>query len=460
MKKILSIIIAFMLIFSCFATTAFASKYNIIFDEDLDPFKVQEPVGAFSDNYEKFYINGVPHSRVNANAVTVSFKYNLLVRDEHNANYYSGGTIYIDFTEEQKQKISEIKIQHNEECTIFSITIEYNDGALLTATYLNDDYFEEYNNVINGNVDRYVVDFMYPSGNYVETTRDKLKGEPVTLTRNQLSSWGKFDSCDVVAKSKDGSISMIVGAILMLDNNYYYLNFKETGKDEDDVWSGSIGALAGVQLYKVTDAELIKFFDDAMTDFYEDDYGILYDDDATESISIGFFVFVFAIIPFVILVFFLVKAIKGKGIYKKMYFTVVAVCLAEIIVFAVLTGIVSKTSSLDEFEFTLTGKTIEEYADELGVGTHGEETAMLKEGYYCGEGDCKDGHATGYFYRDKDCSEEDAMLKLNLGEKKADFYVDIPNAVVYQTDWTTNAVINTTEYENGYIVEYQVVGVG
>ena len=55
--------------------------------------------------------------------------------------------------------------------------------------------------------------------------------------------------------------------------------------------------------------------------------------------------FVFAFIPLAILVFFLIKAITGKGIYKKLYFVVVAVCLAEIIVFSILAGIFIKTSS-------------------------------------------------------------------------------------------------------------------
>ena len=462
MKKLLSITIAFILIFSCFAVTAFAGRFNIVIGSDFDPFSAEEPIGTFSENYEEFYINGVPHSRVNTNALNVELNYNLLVSDEHNSSYYAGGTIYIDFTEEQKQKVKEVKIEHNGACTIFSVTIDYNDGATLTATYLSNDFYDEYNDVINGNVDTYIVDFMYPSGNYVETTKEKLMGEPVTLTRNQLSDWGKFDSCDVVAKSDDGSISMVIGAVIMLDDDYYYLNFKETGTDENDVeWSGSIGALAGLPFYKVTDEELVKFFDDAMTDFYEDDYGILYDDSATESISIGFFVFVFAIIPFVILVFFLVKAIKGKGVYKKIYFTVVAVCLAELIVFATIAGIVIKTTAIDVNEILSSGKTIEEFAESVGVGKSTENVILLKEAVYCGDGDCKDGCTTGYFYRGKNVTEEDAMLEL-FGAKKTDAYdrTDIDTDVIYEASWSTNIIVETTDFKEGYIVEYEIIGVG
>lgn len=342
MKKILSVIIAFMLIFSCFAVTVFANNYGIIVeDDDYDPFSAKEPVASFSENYEKFYLNGVPHSRVNASAIKTQLNYNLLVRDEHNTNFYSGGTIYADLTDKQSQEVDSIEIEHNYQCTIFKVALYFKDGSTLTATYLNDDYLDDYNNVINGNVERFVVDFTYPSGNMVETTREKLMGETVTFARSELSDWSDFDFNEVTAKNDDGSIAMVVGAIIIIDDNYYYLHNSEAGVSED-VWYGSIGGLAGLPLHKISDEELIKEFDDALVDYYEDDYGILYDDDATESISIVFFAFVFAFIPLVILVIFLIKAIRGKGVYKKMYFTVSALCVAELVVFVIMTLIIAK----------------------------------------------------------------------------------------------------------------------
>ena len=52
------------------------------------------------------------------------------------------------------------------------------------------------------------------------------------------------------------------------------------------------------------------------------------------------------------------------------------------------------------------------------------------------------------------------MLLLDLGEKTDNMYDHIDNAVIYQASWSENIVVNSTEYENGYIVEYEVIGVG
>ena len=97
----------------------------------------------------------------------------------------------------------------------------------------------------------------------------------------------------------------------------------------------------------------------------------------------------------------------------------------------------------------------------MDVSNNGENVTMIKEAYYCGDGDwCEDDCATGYFYRDKDCSEEDAMLLLDLGEKTENTDEWIDSDFVYVASWSQNIVVNSTEYANGYIVEYQVVGVG
>lgn len=454
MKKILSIIIAFMLIFSCFAVTVFAE--NTV--EEFNIFDAKMPVGTFSDRYEHFYADGEQYTRINASIIEMNLKYNWIIEEVYNDDFYTGDSIFIELTDQQKQEIKDIRLSSNEQRTLVQATLTYFDDAEMTIVYLKDSYLEEYNKIASGETDTLIIHFVYPSNNYVEAQRQQLSGEITTFTNSRLVDLE--DDYDVVAQNSDSSISVVAGKLLIIDDEYYYLNYKEAGFDEDDWYSGSIGKIANKPLHKITDAQLIADIDNAMEDYYDDDYGVLYDDNATESISIVFFIFVFAVIPLAILVFFLVKAIKGKGIYKKMYFTVVAVCLAEIIVFSILAGLFIKTSSLDEFDFTLAGRTIEEYAEDIGVGTHGEDVAMLKEGYYCGEGDCKDGHATGYFYRDKDYAEADAMLKLDLGEK-TDRYCDyIDNAVIYQASWSENVIVNTTEYENGYIVEYQVVGVG
>ena len=450
MKKLLSLIISFVLIFSCFAVTVFA--------EDFDLLNAKTPIGTFSDRYEKFYAEGEQYTRIKASVIETDLNYNWIVEEEYVSEYYLGVGIYIQLTNQQKQEIKTVKLKTNKDRTLIEATFTYFDDAQMTVMYLKDAYLEEYNKVVTGQTETLTIEFVYPSYNNVEAQRQQLVGEMTTFTNSRLVDLE--DDYDVVARNSDGSMSVVVGKLLVIADEYYYLNYKEAGFGEDDWYSGSIGEIANKPLNKITDTQLIAAIDGAMEEYYNDDYGVLYDDDVTESISIGFFVFVFAVVPLAILVFFLIKAIRGKGIYKKLYFAVVAVCLAEIVVFAVLAGIVIKTSSLDEFDFTLSGRTVEEYADDIGVGKNGEEVELLKEAVYCGDGDCRDGCTTGYFYRDKNYSEEDAMLQLELGEKTENTDEWIDSDFVYVASWSKNIVVNSTEYENGYIVEYQVVGVG
>lgn len=450
MKKLLSLIISFVLVFSCFAVTVFA--------EDFDLLNAKTPIGTFSDRYEKFYAEGEQYTRIKASVIETDLNYNWIVEEEYVSEYYLGVGIYIQLTNQQKQEIKTVKLKTNKDRTLIEATFTYFDDAQMTVMYLKDAYLDEYNKVVTGQTETLTIEFVYPSYNNVEAQRQQLVGEMTTFTNSRLVDLE--DDYDVVARNSDGSMSVVVGKLLVIADEYYYLNYKEAGFGEDDWYSGSIGEIANKPLNKITDTQLIAAIDGAMEEYYNDDYGVLYDDDVTESISIGFFVFVFAVVPLAILVFFLIKAIRGKGIYKKLYFAVVAVCLAEIVVFAVLAGIVIKTSSLDEFDFTLSGRTVEEYADDIGVGKNGEEVELLKEAVYCGDGDCRDGCTTGYFYRDKNYSEEDAMLQLELGEKTENTDEWIDSDFVYVASWSKNIVVNSTEYENGYIVEYQVVGVG
>lgn len=465
MKKLLSLIISFVLIFSCFAVTAFA--------EDFDVFNSKMPIGTFSDRYEHFYADGEQYTRINATVVEMTLGYYWIVEEEYNSDYYLGTSIYIELSNQQKQEIKTVKLKSNKERTLVEATLVYFDEVEMTIVYLKDDYLGEYNKVVNGETDTLTVDFSYPYENKVVAQRNQLLGETMSFTRNQLSGFN--NSFDVTAQNSDASMSVIAGKILLVDKEYYYLNFTEAGLTEKD-FDYNLGKFADKPIHKITDTALIEEFNNAMVEYYEDDYGVLYDDDATESISIGFFVFVFAFIPLVILVFFLIKGITGKGIYKKLYFAVVAVCLAEIVVFAVLAGIVIKTSSDDNYNIiggsynddqiivsdwgNVSTEEIKEYADDIDVSNNGEDATMLKDAIYCGDGDCRDGCTTGYFYRDKDCSIEDAMLLLDLGEKTDNMYDHIDNAVIYQASWSENIVVNSTEYENGYIVEYQVIGVG
>ncbi len=466
MKKILSIMFAIMLIFSCFAVTAFAEDMPIVdseifFEEDIYdtynyPIYDKQPIISFSDDFKKLYVNDEPFSRFDASALSTDFGYTVVAEDERNENLRSSA--YVEWTDEQKKSISDIYIEVNLETTMYRIEFYYGDGSSLTVYYLKDALFEDYKEIINGNADKYLIDFLWPDGNIVTATKSEMAGEIVSLTEKEIyDSTIEFFYVDCANESL--SLSAYAGIVCLMDETYYYIDYKENNIEEADFLYGEdLDADVTLKVHKITDEALNARFQTALEDYYNDDYGIFYDDDASDVISVVFLIFVFAVVPAVLFVIFLIKAIRGKGVYKKIYGTVAAFCIAELIVFIIIAIII--TSVAPAFEFTLTKKTGEDYAIEMDVDLSSMEVCLLKEAVYCGDGGCTDGCTTGYFYRDQYCSEEDAMMELGLGEPDGVSDEYFGYKTIYRTSFEENIVVDTTEYENGYIVEYMVIGVG
>lgn len=341
MKKILSIMFAFLLIFSCFAVTAFAEDVAIeVPDYDYwgAIYYETQPVMTLSEDYKKLYVDGESFSRFNASMLVTDFAYSVDVVEKHNPYSHTGA--YVDLTDEQRNNIENINIQVNPIKNIYHIAICFNDGSVLSMTFLQDSYFEEYNEIVSGKANEYKIDFKYPDENIVTAQKAQLFGEIGTLSRNELSKL--YDYYYVTAENSDGSIVMYSGQLFSVNETYYYVDFQEAGLDGanwyDDI---ALGNLADCPVHKITDEELFKNLQSAQQKYYEDDYGVLYDDDAIDAISAVFLIFIFAVVPAVIFVIFLVKAIRGKCVYKKIYGTVTALCAAELIVFTIIAVIIA-----------------------------------------------------------------------------------------------------------------------
>lgn len=359
MKKILSLMFAFLFIFSCFAVTAFAEDFAI--DDDFNIFEAKQPTITFSEDYQKLYVDGEPFSRFNSSTIAADFGYTVLVEYEYNSQYYTGNSAYVKLTDRQKENIADILIERNQYKNMYRIEIYFNDGSSLTVYFLQDTCFDEYNKIISGNVNEYIVDFSYPEDNTVIAQKTDLFGETVKLNRNDLADL--YETYSVFVQSSDGSMVAYVGAVFNIGENFYYIDYKETGVDSEFLYDTPQGMLAELSVHRITDEALLEKLNSAQESYYSDDYGILYDDDATESISTVFLIFIFAVVPAVILVISLVKAIRGKGIYKKIYGTVSALCIAELIVFVIIAVIFSSSShsSPSVPDYVLGGSNSEEY---------------------------------------------------------------------------------------------------
>lgn len=304
MKKIISVIIPVLLLFSCLGLTAFAENSSV----------------TISDDYQKLYLDGNSYSRFNNSTIEVEyFSFNADV--ELNAT--------------QQELIDEVVLETNENITIISADIYFKDGAVLSVGFLHDDYLEIYNEISTGQITECIIDFEWPEGNTVVTEKTALLGDAVTLYGDDLK-W--CDYYPVIIKTSDESLTLYEGALLIINDEYYYTDFSEAAVA--NWYDFNPYDYSELPAHKITDTELLASIKAAEEEYYSDDLGFLYDDNLTETVSAVFLIFVFAIVPFAILVVFLVLAIRSKTVYRKMFSTICILSGAELAIFAIITAFV------------------------------------------------------------------------------------------------------------------------
>ena len=305
MKKFKSLIIALILLFSCFGLTAFAENSSI----------------TISDDYQNLYLNGDSYSRFNASILEI--------------DYYMTIDNPIELSAVQQETILQIELLINEQENVISADISFTDGSILSVDFLREDCFEAYNEIVNGESKEYIIDFLWPEGNTVKAKRTALFDTPVTLYVNELE-WCDFYT--VTASNSDNSLTALKGSLLIMDDNYYYVDFAEVGvKNAYEFVPYDYTELSA---YEITDTNLLQRIKEAEEKYYADDLGFLYDDDLTETISAVFLVFIFAIIPLAIFIVFLILAIRSKTYYRKLFRTICILAAAELAIFAIIATLI------------------------------------------------------------------------------------------------------------------------
>ena len=142
----------------------------------------------------------------------------------------------------------------------------------------------------------------------------------------------------LVSQARYMSISTSSGVMFAVNESYFYLDYKEANIRDGDflLYPDSINNDTEIPVHKISDEKLIADITVALEKYYDDDFGLLYDQKSSHIIAAVFLVFLFVIVPAAIFVIFLIKAIRSKGIYKKLYMSVAILCIAEIISFIVL----------------------------------------------------------------------------------------------------------------------------
>ena len=304
MKKLLSIVITTILLFSCWGLMAFANPSS----------------ATLSDDYQKLYIGENTYSRFRPSMVEI--------------NYFDSN-IPVELNASQQETIDKVSLQANEGNIFIYVQIYFKDGAILSVEFLRDDYADKYNEISAGETDTYTIDFEYPEGNLVTADKSALFGERVTLTREKLE-WCSY--YPIFIQSSDKALTSYKGSLIVIEEDYYYVDYDDI--EIEDRYYFDPYEYETLPAHQILDDKLIADIQEAEEAFYSDDFGFLLDDDLSKSISAVFLVIVFAIIPFAIFVVFLILAIRSKTVYKKMFRFIYILSAAELVVFAIVASFV------------------------------------------------------------------------------------------------------------------------
>ena len=300
MKKYLICIITTILLFSCLGMTALAD----------------ETAPTISDDYQTVYLNGETYSRFNASMI--------------DTNYYIGETP-LALTESQQEIIANTSASTNSSKTFLQVNLNFADGATMTAYFLRDDFKEKYYELLENPSSIYVVNFRWPDDNRIDAPKSLIMANPVTLYYDELNL---CDWYPVIADLGDGSSTIHVGSLLISSDRYYYVDYKEIGVTNPNSFKpDSYGKLPA---YEITDPTLVTQLRDGEEAFYGDSFGFLYDDDFTNTVSAIFLILIFAVVPAVILVLFLILAIRSKTIYRKLFSVICGCAGAELVIFTIV----------------------------------------------------------------------------------------------------------------------------
>ncbi len=205
----------------------------------------------------------------------------------------------------------------------FEISYALENGTRLTYYYLHEDLLDNFNRLINEGKVKVKV---YGTPNS-KTTLDKLMGESVVLSGSDLKYAESF-----CVYSND-EYSVYYGDIIYYNEKIY---FASTDENNGDIYLWRNDYL---NAHKIKDATVESEIRAQIQLYYEDDYGYMDDIGFVNKISAFFLLFVFAFIPFCVMVLSLVFIIDKNSRYKTVYAFVLTVSASLLAVVSILASI-------------------------------------------------------------------------------------------------------------------------
>lgn len=295
MRKYISILFMALSLLLCFPISIFA-----------------DTTCSLSEDLQTMILDDKPYTRINSSYLNLDFT-------EHLEKEFT-------FTPAQEESIKKIELVAYESRAVIHLDIYYYDGSILSIDFLQDAYMDTYNSIMEQRASIYTIDFQYPMGNTVTAAKADLFGKDAVLNHSDLE-W--CDYFNVSIQSDDGRLNAVIGALIIVDDDFYYVDFEEIHQENwDDFYPYNMSQLSA---HKITNAELILELMDAEEKYYDDDFGFLYDDELSVTISKIFTTFLFIIIPLGIFITFLILGIRSKTYYKKLFFLICTLSGAELL---------------------------------------------------------------------------------------------------------------------------------
>lgn len=299
MKRIIAILLLSVLLI-CLSVPAFATQEE---NTAVDPKEDQSITAYLSDDLMSVNIQDKTYVRFNASALTSDGDY-----------FWDSGTDNdsLVIPESQKQSIEYADFSVYNTDVALRVYLDYTDGVHMEICYIRQDLYEQYQQMLTS--DAVTVEFHWPEDNSVDLKLDYQTMEKTILFTEDLYDTGGY--FQVIAQSSELRVSR--GLLLTKGDDYYYFDYEENGTDYVNHSSEAI-------VWQITDPATCTALDEAMDAYYESDLGFFENDDFSLALSKVFLIIVFVVFPAIVLVLFLILAIRAKTpVYKKLFWNLCA----------------------------------------------------------------------------------------------------------------------------------------
>lgn len=274
-------------------------------------------INVFAQNNDITILNG---------GQNLQYKGNTYMRFDASAVYFESEEYFENIKYDTIEiKSADYNISKNE--VMITAYFNYRDGSTLTASFIDQNHYDEYLSLTE-NANNYEIEFFYPNHTTINTTRTALCGQKVILTQQDLMLCDNFS---VDAQSINQIYSITLGSLLIVNDDYYYVNFKET--DITDPHEFYPNEMLSLNAYKIIDTKLC----DQIKSAYANGGNIdLFGSNFFGGLSTAFVIIIFLIIPLAVLILFIIFYNRAKtNTYKKIFLSICIAAAIELLAFVV-----------------------------------------------------------------------------------------------------------------------------